>query len=226
MQVGVVSSQVLFRKALCTLLLQSGAFSGITEHGTDLEIACTYDKSQPVVLVVHAVEPPDGIEWVHEIYELLPEGRVILLADDFDEEFCMQALEAGAWGCVSTADDPQVLVKAVVKAGEGERWFDHRITNKIIGKVIASRRASMRCSENLTRREWEVLTLVAKGYPDKEIASHLFISKETARSHVKSIYKKLQVSTRQAAAVCYFRQVRHQAQSSKSLETMTITKFA
>ena len=131
----------------------------------------------------------------------------MFLADDPNEEFAVQTLEAGAWGCLSTRVTPQVLIKAVVKVAEGERWFAHRVTNKVIDKLIAGRKANRTFSENLTPREWEVLALIAQGYSDKEVASSLFISTETARSHVKSIYKKLQVSTRRAAAVHYFKRV-------------------
>ncbi|TAM79858.1 MAG: response regulator transcription factor [Acidobacteria bacterium] len=131
----------------------------------------------------------------------------MILTDDPDEDFAMQTLEAGAWGCLSTTDTPQILIKAVAKVAEGERWFAHRVTNAVIDKLIAGREARRTFAENLTPREWEVLALIAQGYTDKEVARSLFISTETARSHVKSIYKKLQVSTRRAAAVCYFKRV-------------------
>lgn len=66
-------------------------------------------------------------------------------------------------------------------------------------------------ASHLTPREWEVLTLIAQGHSDKEVATALCISTETAKSHVKSIYKKLQVRTRRAAAVVYFKHVRGKA---------------
>jgi len=218
MNVGVVSSQTIFRKALCALLVQSGKFSGVTEYGTDLDFADMHDKLEPMILVVHTTDPSADIDLVHEIGDLFPEARVILLVDNLDDEFCVQALEAGAWGCVSAADSPQVLVKALVKVCEGERWFHRKVTTRIIGKFTASRRGVARFAENLTSREWEVLALLANNHPDKEIADRLFISSGTVRSHLKSIYKKLQVSTRHAAAVYYFGHARRQARLSKDPE--------
>lgn len=226
MNVGVVSSQLLFRKALSTLLTQSNRFSSVTEHSTNLDFICLIDKSQPVVLVVHTPDLSVGIDLVREIRDQLPEARVILLSEELDDEMCVQALETGAWGCLSTTENPQVLLKAVTKVGEGERWFAHRVTSIIIGRHIAGQQLETRVAGNLTPREWEVLSLLAKGYADKEIAGRLFISKETARSHVKSIYKKLQVSTRHAAAVHYFRHVRQQSRSSKPLEIMAFPNSA
>jgi len=114
---------------------------------------------------------------------------------------------------------PEILVKAVENIAKGERWFPSRVTNAVLDRLIAGRRANPMMNSNLTPREWEVLTLIAQGRSDKEVANALCISTETAKSHVKSIYKKLQVSTRRAAAVFYFKHVRGEAASSnKSYE--------
>lgn len=177
------------------------------EAGSVFDIAGKSDRSQSPILIIHTTDVRSGIAAAHELRNLLPEARALMLADDPDEDFAMQTLEAGAWGCVSTTDTPQVLIKAVAKVAEGERWFAHRVTNAVIDKLIAGREANRTFAENLTPREGEVLALIAQGYSDKEVAKSLFISTETARSHVKSIYKKLQVSTRRAAAVCYFKRV-------------------
>lgn len=207
MQLAVVSPRVLFRKALCSLLAGSGTFSDVVESGSVLDLADKSDRSQSPILIIHTTDVRSGIASAHELRNLLPEARALILTDDPDEDFAMQTLEAGAWGCLSTTDTPQILIKAVAKVAEGERWFAHRVTNAVIDKLIAGREARRTFAENLTPREWEVLALIAQGYTDKEVARSLFISTETARSHVKSIYKKLQVSTRRAAAVCYFKRV-------------------
>lgn len=204
MKVGVISPRTLVRKALCGLLAGAGIFASVMDFDSALGAARTNDKSQPSVLIVSTPTSQAGIDAVLQLRVVLPRARVLLLADETDVDFSVQALEAGAWGCVSTAETPQVLVKAAKKVADGERWFPHRVTDKVIEKHVSGRGTNMMLTETLTPREWEVLGLVAKGHSDKEVASSLFISKETARSHVKSIYKKLQISTRQAAAVYFF----------------------
>lgn len=211
MKVGVVSQRVLVRKALCSLLASSGIFAVVMDLERVLGPLRTSEKSKPLILVVHTTDSRAAAESLQHLHDTVPEARVILLADNPDEQFCVQALEAGAWGCLSTMDNPQLFVKAVVKVAEGERWFSRRVTNIIIEKLVSSRQLDTKTIANLTPREWQVLALLAKGCPDKEIANRLFISRETARSHVKSIYKKLQVRTRRAAAVYYFKRVRSQA---------------
>ena len=207
MKLVIVSPRVLFRKALCSLLIEAGTFTEIIDVDRVLDLSGRIDAPRNAILIIHAPDAGGGLASAHELRNLIPEARALFLADDPNEEFAVQTLEAGAWGCLSTKVTPQVLIKAVAKVAEGERWFAHRVTNAVIDKLIASRDANRTLSENLTRREWEVLALIAQGYSDKEVASSLFISTETARSHVKSIYKKLQVSTRRAAAVHYFKRV-------------------
>ena len=208
MKLGIVSPQVLFRKSLCAFLATHGTFTEVVEFNSVSEIVDKNGKSESLILIVHTADPAAGIESLNQLRQLLPEIRVLFLTDSPDEEFGAQALESGALGCLSANETPQVLVKAVGKVAQGERWFAHRVTNAVLDRLIAGRKTSPILSGTLSPREWEVLTLVAQGHSDKEVASILCISSETARSHVKSIYKKLQVRTRRAAAVFYFKHVR------------------
>lgn len=219
MNVGVISPKALFRKALCSLLTESQAFAVVIELPNGLDLLTTVEKSRPEILIVHAVDPPASIETARQLRDLLPEIRILILADNPKEEFCMQALEAGAWGCLSTSDSPQLMIKALEKVAQGERWVGHRLANLIIGKFVAGQQAGARPTERLTSREWEVLALLANGCSDKEIAGRLFISRETAKSHLKSVYKKLQVRNRSAAAVYYFRHFRNRSDSARLAET-------
>lgn len=214
MRLGVISQWVLFRKAFCTLLAGAGIFSSVMELATVLDPVDISDRSETLILLVHTTECSSAVQALVQLRNRLPQARPVLLVDNPDDEFCARALEAGAWGCLSTTDSPQVLLKALRKVGEGERWFSHRVTNKVIDKLIAFDRPESNLAATLSPREWEVLALVAKGHSDKEVANLLFISKETAHSHVKSIYKKLQVRTRRSAAVYYFKNARAETEPS------------
>jgi len=206
MNVAVVSPRVLIRKAISSLIVTTGSSASVLDFGSVPDVVEVIDKSRPQVIVFHTFNHSSGIEAVQQLRELLPEARVLLLSDEYPEdEFWVQTLKAGAWGCLSTSDSPQILVKALIKVAEGERWVTHRVTNLIIEDIVHARQADKGFTQNLTPREWEVLGLLANGYSYKEIAARLFVSNETARSHLKSIYKKLQVRSRRAAAVCYFK---------------------
>ena len=215
MNVGVISPQILFRKAICSLLAGTGAFDVVVELDGVFDPFTTVEKPRPEILILHAIDPETALGTARQMGDLLPDIRLLLLTDGPTEEFSMQALEAGAWGCLSTSDPPQLLVKALEKVAQGERWVGHRLANLIIEKFVAGQQADARPTERLTSREWEVLALLANGCSDKEIAGRLFISRETAKSHLKSVYKKLQVRNRSAAAVYYFRYFRNQSDSTR-----------
>lgn len=221
MKLGVVSPLVLFRNTLCAYLTNVGNFVNVLEFDSVSDLFGRSNESRLPVLIIHTSDPGAGIVSLNQLRQLFPEMRVLFLIDDPDEEFGAQALESGASGCLSTTESPQVLVKAVVKVAKGERWFPSRVTNAVLDRLIAGRSTEPMMASNLTPREWEVLTLIAQGHSDKEVASALCISTETAKSHVKSIYKKLQVSTRRAAAVLYFKHVRGKsAPSNRSYKEM------
>jgi len=208
MKLAVVSPQVLIRESLCALLAAAGTFSSVVDYSTVLDGITKAGKSQGLVLIIHVADVKLGVESMLQLRGALPEARALLLADDPDEEFCVRALEAGAWGCLATSDTGKSLVEAAVQVSEGERWFSHHVANLIIERHVAGRKSNAILDDTLTPREWEVLALIAQGHSYKKVANSLYISKETARSHVKSIYKKLQVGTRRAAAVIYFQQAR------------------
>lgn len=223
MNVAVVSARVLIRKAICSLLVATGSFASVVDLDNILNAADLNLESKPRIIVVHTITHSSAIEAAHQSRELLPEARVILLSDEKpQDEFYVQALEAGAWGCLSTADTPQHLVRALMKVAEGERWVPQRVTNLIIEKFVCCGPRCKESDQTLTRREWEVLALLANGYRDKEIATELFISSETAKSHVKAIYRKLQVRGRSGAGVYYFKHFHSQGAEQEDWESKAI----
>lgn len=211
MKLGVVSPLVLFRNSLCAYLTAAGTFADVLEFDSLSDLVGKSNESRLPVLILHTAGLDAGIESLNQLQPLFPETRILLLTESPDEEFGAQALESGASGCMSMTESPEVLVKAVANIAKGERWFPSRVTNAVLDRLIAGRRGKPMMNSNLTPRECEVLTLIAQGHSDKEVAVALCISTETAKSHVKSIYKKLQVSTRRAAAVLYFKYVRGEA---------------
>jgi len=205
MKLGVVSRAVLFRKSLCAYLTAAGTYVNVLEFDSVSDLVDRSNESRLPVLIIHASNPDAGLESLNYLRQLLPEMRILFLTEGTDEKFGAQALESGAAGCLSMTETPQVLVKAVGQVAKGERWFHPRVTNAVLDSLIAGRRTTPLMARKLTPREREVLVLIAQGNSDKEVAISLCISTETAKSHVKSIYKKLQVSTRRAAVALYFK---------------------
>jgi DNA-binding NarL/FixJ family response regulator len=131
----------------------------------------------------------------------------VLLTRGGDEDHEARAIRLGARGCVSKASDPLVLERALRAVATGELWIGHQAATRIISGLLSRESPDEETAARLTRRELDVLALVAEGYQNKEIASRLCVSDHTVKTHLVSVYKKLKVAGRFAAAMCYFQLV-------------------
>jgi DNA-binding NarL/FixJ family response regulator len=128
--------------------------------------------------------------------------RVVLLHPDGDDELVLAALRAGAIGQLAADSPPDTLERAVRAACGGEPLVSRRVTARLVDRYRAgtSATAGLRPVRSaLTDREWEVLDLLAGGATTEEIARTLVLSTETVRSHLKNLYRKLGVRSREEA---------------------------
>jgi DNA-binding NarL/FixJ family response regulator len=204
LSLGIVSQHVLTRKAVSVLLASSENLRVTVDVDSALESVELLQKAQLDILLLDILDPSSGLESVSRLRSLLPEIKLLLLSDPLDEEFQVRAIRAGAHGCVSKRAEPSVLEKALRLVAKGELWVSHQVAAQIIGKLMVGQQAEDGNAGDVSQREWEILALVARGYRNKEIASRLFISENTIKSHLATIYRKLHVNTRLEAALHYF----------------------
>lgn len=162
----------------------------------------------PDILLVDSVDATTDFDVLSRTRALLPEMRVLILADEPDEDYEVQAIRLGARGFVSRSCSPEVFERALKHVAKGEMWIDHGLASRIIGKLLQSEGNHNSGEPELSRRELEVLSLLSDGYRNKEIASILSVSDNTIRAHVSSLYRKIHVSGRVEAALYYFAKVR------------------
>jgi DNA-binding NarL/FixJ family response regulator len=167
-----------------------------------------FRKAQPEVLLFHACSRVSDLETVSRLHKLTPKIRVLLILDEVDEETEFDAARAGACGCVSRAADLDTLCKAIDVVGRGEIWLSHRVATRLIGKLVESEETESASSNGLTRREWDILALLSSGSRNKEIANRLSISENTVKTHLNTIYRKIDVDCRLAATLYYFKYVK------------------
>jgi DNA-binding NarL/FixJ family response regulator len=207
LNVGIISSRVLIRKAILNLLASFARVVPVLEVEAGPEAIAAIRKSQPQVLILDSLDPPADLKTLLQLKQLFPDIKSLLLTDKLDEELSLRALRAGASGCLLTTYGPGAMERALRAVARGELWLGGRVANSIIAKFVLANGPAERVPGGLTRRELEVLRLLANGYRNKEIAASLFISEQTIRSHLKSIYKKLNLNTRHGAALHYFHHV-------------------
>lgn len=135
----------------------------------------------------------DGIETTRRVLDRAPSVRVIALTASTDEARMMGVLRAGAVGYVRKDAEPETLLAAVRAVARGRTYIDPAVSREVSLAVAAP--------DDLTTREVEVLRRLALGRSNKEIASELFVSEDTVKTHVSHVFGKLQVETRAQAVV-------------------------
>ena len=148
-----------------------------------------------VVLMDIRMAPVDGITCVSTLKPLMPETEFVMLTAFADSELVFGALAAGASGYLMKSVSTAELERSLREVLAGGVPMDGDIARK----VIQSFRRPVPDGEKLTQREQDVLAMLAKGMLYKEIARALEIGYATVNSHVKQIYKKLQVNSRKDA---------------------------
>jgi len=206
MEVVVVSPRRLLRKALCALLATVREVRVVS----DLDSVVNYDqlarKLRAPILLIDVVNPVVDLEVCRQLRLDCPEARVLYILDHDDDDFQVRAMKEGAFGCISARSEPEALLHALEVLARDEVWIDPRAAARIISQLVRPGVAEEKNTTPLTRREQEILALVAAGFHNKEIANRLCVSDNTVKTHLLSIYRKLGVSGRMAAAIQYFHQ--------------------
>ena len=156
-------------------------------------------------------EASDGYECLNLINKTHPDvlsiikqqkmkSKVIMLTIHKDVDYLIEALDAGCDGYVLKDSDSETLKKAIFDVYNGETFIEPSLT-VLLNSSLAERDVMKDKLSELTKREVEVLKLIASGMFNKEIASTLCISERTVKNHVSNIFKKIEVSDRTQAAV-------------------------
>jgi two-component system, NarL family, response regulator LiaR len=165
-----------------------------------VELALYY---KPDVVVMDYMMPEmDGIEATRRIFMQDPDVRVVLLTGAGDEELGLAGLRAGAAGYLSKEVELAALPRALRGALQGEAAISRQLAMTLIQRLRSTRGGATGLRpvrSSLTAREWEVLDLLCDGLGTDDIAKRLVLSTETVRSHLKKVYRKLDVRSREEA---------------------------
>jgi DNA-binding NarL/FixJ family response regulator len=163
-----------------------------------------FNQHRPDVVVLD-MDLPDmcGTDVLKHMREETKEVPILALSAHDDEEYINALISGGLSGYVVKEEAPDVLVKAVRAVANGEKgWISRRIMDNMTSR---SREKENFRNIGLTRREYQVLKIIAKGKTNQEIAMILGISEKTVERHIQGIYSKLGVVSRVEAAVTFVR---------------------
>jgi DNA-binding NarL/FixJ family response regulator len=203
-RVLIADGQSLFREAMRVVLETQDDLTVVAEAADGMQAVAEAERTRPDVALVDADLPNgDGIRATALIADRVPGCRILVLADRSDEGTLIAALEAGATGFVTKGSEIGSLIQAAKRVHQGETTIPPQMLGALLSRLIRSKREhedALRRLGRLTRREREVLALLAQGADNAGIAQPLVISPETARTHVQNVLGKLGVHSRLEAA--------------------------
>ena len=181
----------------------------VGEAGDGEEAITKVEELSPNVVLMDITLPGmGGIEATQRIKQTHPKVNVIMLTMHGDDYHAFEAIKAGASGYLVKSVTHDELVKAIEVVHRGESSLHPAIAKKMMKGFVhmAEGKSDMPKAVGLTRREKEIIEQLCQGASNKEIAERLFISEKTVKSHLRSIFEKLDVSDRTQAVAYAFRE--------------------
>jgi DNA-binding NarL/FixJ family response regulator len=205
-RVMVVDDQGLVREGLMTLLEAAPDITPVAAAADGEEAVALASRHRPDVVLMDLRMPRlDGVEATRRIREALPDTEIVVLTTHADEDSILDALRAGARGYLTKDAGIAEISRAVHAAAAHQALLDPMVHSRLIEAAGAARRPAPRpvaLPDDLTPREAEVLSLIARGLSNGEIAATLVVSEATVKTHINHVFAKIGARDR-AQAVHY-----------------------
>ena len=189
----LVDDHAVVREGYRRLLERHGDIAVIGEAADAAEAHALFSALDPQIVVMDITLPgTSGIEAMHRMLLYKPGTRVLVFSMHEEAIFARRALQAGAFGYLTKASAPDVLVEAVHAVAEGKKYLSGDIARKLALREVG---VEQQGADKLSAREFEVLHLLAQGRSIKEIAESMGINSKTVANHQSMIKQKLGADT-------------------------------
>ncbi|MGD8967645.1 MAG: response regulator transcription factor [Anaerolineae bacterium] len=201
LRILMADDHAVVREGLRALIEAEQGMTLVGEAADGVEAVRESRLLEPDVILLDLVMPrKGGIEAIREIKEQDPGARILVITSFAEDEKVFPAIKAGAQGYLLKDSSPRELLKAIRDIYEGQPSIHPTIARKLMREIQRPSELPA-AAEPLTEREAEVLSLVAQGLTNQEVADRLFVSERTVRTHVSSILSKLHLANRTRAAL-------------------------
>ncbi|MFD3450056.1 response regulator [Microbacteriaceae bacterium 4G12] len=198
----LVEDHHIVRRGLVFFLEKQQEFQIIGEASNGLEAVAFVEKEKPDVILMDLSMPVmDGIEATKKVKERDPSIKVLILTSFAEQDYVIPALEAGADGYQLKEVEPDQLVASIIAVHQGNTNLHPKVTPAVFAHLQTKPKAKQEGLDLLTKREKEVLQVIASGKSNKEIAAKLHITEQTVKTHVSNILSKLHLDDRTQAAL-------------------------
>lgn len=210
-RVLIADDQSIVREGLRTILEMEEGLEIVGEAAGGQEAVVRTSELLPdVVLMDIRMKDMDGVEATRRIRAATPSTKVIILTNYDEDENIFESIKAGASGYLMKDIVPQQLVSSIKSVAEGYTLVYPSVARRVLDEFRRMGEPAEKPEnvllEKLTGREQEVLSLIAEGLSNREIANKLFLSEKTVKTHITNIFSKLQISSRAQAVVLALKQ--------------------
>ncbi|MEZ8732028.1 response regulator [Vibrio splendidus] len=198
-KVMLVDDHPLMRRGISQLLSFEDEFEVIAEASNGTEaVALAHEEKPDLILLDLNMKGMSGLDTLKALRTDGSSANIVILTVSDSPADIEAIVKAGADGYLLKDTEPDELIELLKQAHHGDKAY-----SSVVSRYLNDAESRNDIFDQLTEREMQILQEVAKGYRNKQIADHLFISESTVKVHMKSLLKKLQVPSRTAATVLY-----------------------
>jgi two-component system, NarL family, nitrate/nitrite response regulator NarL len=214
-RIVIADDHPIFRDGLRKLLALEEDFEVVAEAKDGAEVLQVLEECEPDILLLDLKMPGlDGLSALQRLQNSRFKTKVIVLTASEDKNQFVQAMKFGTSGIVLKQTATELLIKSIRKVHAGEIWLDSHTTAAVMRQFSQPSEPLLpgrdRERSPLSQREREIVSLVAQGYKNKEMAEKMFISEQTVKNHLHNIFDKLGVSDRLELALYAIHKNLHQ----------------
>ncbi|SHJ54256.1 response regulator [Tepidibacter formicigenes] len=203
-KVMIVDDHSLMREGLARILELEDNINVVAKACDGFE-AIEFFKKIDIDVILLDINMPNmnGIETLRALKNMDSSSKIIMLTIYDEREYLIETLNLGANGYMLKDSESSSLVSAIINVYNGGSYVHPNLAGELLKEINRKKehKANKEGLGSLTKREYEVLSLIAEGLSNKEISEKLFISEKTVKNHVSSILRKLELSDRTQAAI-------------------------
>lgn len=206
-QVVICDDQEIVRQGLRTILNADNGINVIATAADGLDLMGKLESISPDLVLMDLKMPVmNGVQATQQVRQKYPRIKVLILTTYDDDEWLFDALRSGASGYLLKDTPGEELRKAIRGTVEGESFLDPSVAGKVIQNMMQPKPTTNQKSNiDLSSRELEILTLMAQGLTNADIARTLFLSEGTIRNYTSNIFSKFGVADRTQAVIAALR---------------------